>query len=37
METSEGYLPIRPLGLEMGYEIITCQMQHDASDKKTYK
>ena len=29
--------PDRQLGQEMGYDIPTCQMEHDATDKKTYK
>ena len=32
-ETSEGYWPFRCLGQEIGYEISTSQMQHDAADK----
>ena len=31
-ETAEGYWSIGLLGKEMGYEISTCQMQHDAAD-----
>ena len=34
IETSEGYWSFRYLGQEMGYEISTSQMQHDAADKK---
>ena len=33
-ETSERYRSFRKLGLEMGYEISTCQMQNDAYEEK---
>ena len=37
IETSERYRSIRMLVKEMGYEISTCQMQHDANNKETDK
>ena len=31
----EDTLKLRELGLKMGYEILTCQMQYDAADRQT--